>query len=151
MASEELMNREHVALIERAKELSSAATRGPWRQCCPKGDGCDSMFVWSEADHEKPVVSMNQDRRPSHRADAAFIAAAREMVPALLEIIREGQVQQRRLREQLAESLRIVSLVRTAQDYRFKVFHGEHPSENVGHMSAAILDVLNAPLPHEQG
>lgn len=83
--------------LARLEELASKATPGPWEWVA----GSDALHAttvpheWHEDETAKIIVT-DSHVYPPHGADAAFIAAAREAVPALLAEVR-------RLRAEKAE------------------------------------------------
>lgn len=79
--------------IEKLKELCEKATPGPWKLFCA------SSVTAVECNEKVPVVSWggfdNSDRKIGyHRANAAFISAARTAVP---ELIKEIEVYRSRI------------------------------------------------------
>lgn len=77
-------------MAEEALRLAESASPGPWHHCCAKGDGCGGGFVWRDQGCERMVDTgarggeQGDPPLDDHdRADAAFIARARTLLPAL--------------------------------------------------------------------
>lgn len=72
--------------LARLKALCDAATRGPWHHRNKVGYvyGPECVTATCGDFHDKELVPFNGER---WNADAAFIAAARDAVPALLDMI----------------------------------------------------------------
>ena len=89
--------------IVEARRLCAAATKGPWRAC---PGGCPCGQVWAVAD-DLPVAETriwwreNRVAPAVNSANASFIAAAREFLPAALDEIEAQKVLIRALSEQL--------------------------------------------------
>ena len=87
--------------LDALEQLHAATTPGPWRQCRPCGvrrAGCD--IVWAASNRELPLFG-GDDVTCSTNADAAFIAAAHEAVPALIAEVRRLRRALERVRETL--------------------------------------------------
>lgn len=80
--------------LDAAQALADAATEAPWRVGGPPM----TSEVWSgrEADFDSFLVAqcttrLNPEASPRSEADAEFIAAARELVPALCNELRAAR------------------------------------------------------------
>lgn len=85
---------------EELRRLCEAATPGPWTL-----DPCDGEFgfvrsgiVWT-AQNDSAAFSGTDFIQAKTEEDAAFIAAARAAVPALLDALEAAEARERRLRE----------------------------------------------------
>jgi hypothetical protein len=76
--------------LEKWKELADAATPGPWG-VMPAGDNpTNETWVYEHNDIVlSTVATLGFPDHPQVQVDAAFIAAAREAVPALLKLVDE--------------------------------------------------------------
>lgn len=83
--------------LDRLDALAAAATPGPWQEDGPWWSNHVSGWVITTGADRNAVAyqPLGWDRLPTSAADAAFIAAARDAVPALVAEVR-------RLREENA-------------------------------------------------
>ena len=85
----------HPIDTEALRRLADAATPGPWvvKTCEPCAEhGREDVQIWDERG-EIPIAQWMDDADPDAGADAEFIAAAREAVPALLDRIARLEAQ----------------------------------------------------------
>lgn len=78
-------------LLDKAKKLAEAATPGPW---VPERYDADNGYIHFSVNDTrmKQVAFCHEDMHPkTYRADAAFIAASRELVPLLVKIVERQQ------------------------------------------------------------
>ncbi|MCE7939649.1 MAG: hypothetical protein DYG90_13930 [Chloroflexi bacterium CFX6] len=109
-----------LAAIEAIERRADAATAGPWRECQARDGRCGCGNVWSVA-IDMPVLTTDTDSdadgfssTPERKtADAAFIAAARTDVPALVALARAVVALER---ERLVDDLSILSEYEMAHD-----------------------------------
>jgi hypothetical protein len=105
--------------LDAAQALIDAATPAPWRLGGPPM----TSEIWSgyEADWDAFMVAecttrLNPDASPQSDADAAFIAASRSLVPALVSEVRQLQDQLAGVRGLIWNALQ-VHLTRDGQDF----------------------------------
>jgi hypothetical protein len=88
--------------IDAARALCAAALPGPWRSCGADRGGCVCRLVWS-IPADVTVATASVDYEPG-RQDVDFIAAARTLVPQLLD-----EVTERRAADLDADDLRSIA------------------------------------------
>lgn len=97
---------DHIAQIRELIELAEKATVEPW-ECVPQTDG--SSFIAHPYETGKQInpkglrliahIMMRGNSLKENEASAAFIAAARNAIPALVEVLRDAERFRRLIRD----------------------------------------------------
>jgi hypothetical protein len=86
--------------IAEARKLIAAASPGPWRQCQASDARCGCGLIWS-LPIDQPIAQTTDgdpcDKGSGRPEDAAFIAYARDALPAALDRIEALETRQQEL------------------------------------------------------
>lgn len=132
---------------DRLRELASGATSGPWMFDRDQRDGWMVVFGGNEYPHGYNIIGSNEYLEP---ADAEFIAASRQAVPALLDML--GQAEQRirdltqEVQDERAACLDQIEQVQ-ARDARIKAVRALHQPQTL--TSLIDDDCANEMCDHE--